>query len=59
MTTRLVRSALAVAGIVSAAAVLRRTLTSRSRVGRSSRDLLPVPGGDTWPPVPLNQNRQG
>ena len=43
-------------GVVAAASVVRRLLAPRTGSTRSSG--IPTIGGDTWPPVPLNPDRQ-
>ncbi len=58
MLYRSVKRVLVVAGAFAAVAVIRRILGSRAGVGRGTADSLPAIGGDTWPPVPVNQDRR-
>jgi hypothetical protein len=44
------------AGVLAAAGAARLMLTPRTGTSRASG--IPTIGGDTWPPVPLNPNRQ-
>jgi hypothetical protein len=57
MTPRVMARALVLASTVALAAALWRTLQQAIR--RGAGDGAPTIGGDTWPPVPTNPDRQG
>jgi len=42
--------------LAAAVAIVRRLLDSDNRPGRGA-NAAPTIGGDTWPPVPLNPDR--
>jgi hypothetical protein len=56
MVKRLAVWSLVGIGMVAAAGAARRFLAPRTGSTRSSG--IPTIGGDTWPPVPLNPDRQ-
>ena len=56
MVKRLAVWSLVGIGAVAAANVVRRLLAPRT--GSTASSGIPTIGGDTWPPVPLNPDRQ-
>lgn len=55
MMNRSVKQAVVVIGVLSVVAVARRVLGSRTHTTGTA---VPSIGGDTWPPVPANPERQ-